>query len=150
MADQKNPVPVNPGESTSAIRPGGTTLAGMIGSAAKPNPSATQAVNSAVSMSGHDRFLNALGVKTGVEADMARSNASASRRIQAATPTQKPLPALFARGMTVYDEEHDCKVTILQANAGHTAKTKTPVHKVSATNGRGVWLVKETKLKHLR
>lgn len=38
------------------------------------------------------------------------------------------------------------KVTIIQASAGYTAKSKTPVHKVADRNGR-VWLEKESNLR---
>ena len=40
------------------------------------------------------------------------------------------------------------KLTIIQANAGYTKKTRTPVHKLADTNGN-IYLEKETDLKSI-
>lgn len=51
----------------------------------------------------------------------------------------------FGTGARVMINETGKKVTIIQASAGHTKKTKVPVHKVADTKGN-VWLEKETAL----
>lgn len=98
----------------------------------------------------HQRLLQALGAKTGVEADLAIA-ASAEKKLLG-EPISRPKPmggvitSIFAKGEIVRDTTLGKKVTILRLNAAYTPKGR-PMHKV-ARNGQ-VWLQKESKLEKL-
>lgn len=51
----------------------------------------------------------------------------------------------FANGVIVQDKRMRRKGTIIQASAGHTKKTKTPVHQLADREGNA-WLAKESDL----
>ena len=143
MSDDKKPIPVRPGESTSSSPPPSGSLANMLKGGAN-------AVSSAIMASGHDNWNRALQVRSGSDADAALAAARQSlrpapdSRVRAAVSNK----VAFHRGDTVYDEVYHCRATITEIHASQTKKTKTPAHRLVGKGG-STWLQREDKLKKL-
>lgn len=90
----------------------------------------------------HRRMLEALKASgkvrddgTHQEVESIPSHASAPRRRKG-----------IGNGARVMDLKRGIKVTIIHANAGHTKKSKTPVHRVANRDGE-TWFLREDEMK---
>lgn len=131
MSDEHKAEPIS---SSALIRVGGTNIASM------------NSVNDliAVEMTAppvHRSYVNALKASGKVkDSDLIASSLASS----SAQHVQVKSIKTYSRGSSVVNKEGK-KLTIIEASAGHTKKTKTPVHRVSDRKGN-TWLEKETDL----
>ena len=124
-------VPVSP---SSLIKPGGTNFSSM-----QSLDDLHRAESKAPDF--HRRTLDALKATGKVRDDGTQQRSAMPSSV---TPTK---PRGFKIGVRVMNKAGK-KLTIIQAQAGYTKKTKTPVHRVADRQGES-WLERETDLQLL-
>ena len=129
MADETKPVPV---PSSSLIPVGGTNFSSM------NDISQLQSVE-AQAPAWHSSTIARLKA-----AGKIREETIQPEQFKQAVSVQQSKVTTFGTGARVMTSEGK-KVTIIQASAGYTKKTKTPVHRVANKAGK-TWLEKETNL----
>lgn len=127
--------PLGAGERATPIKLNHTTLRSLAAQG-------MSAIRLQAQLAGQDERRYLPLIKTGAEADMALANARMVRE------QPKVVKEMFARGDTVWDKEHEKRVTIMKTNVAFTQKGR-PIHRVISKSGKS-WLQKESRLEKLK
>lgn len=127
MANEHKPESVSP---SALIQVGGTNFASM-------RDSSQLASLEASAPAFHRQVLNAIKGSGKVRDTEVAETMFAS---------VKKLSNKITNGVTVKDNVRKTKGIVIQAKAGYTKKSKTPVHRIADRQGNS-WLAKETDLK---